>query len=51
MDKQDTLDEKTQEFCAIVNSLLRDNVKTRMEHDEVYQDAYRNNELLTMWEA
>jgi hypothetical protein len=51
IDKQDTLDEKTQEFFAIVNSLIRDNVKTRMEHDEVYQDAYRNNDLLTMWEA
>ena len=51
MDKQDLLQEKTQEFCAIINSLLRDNIKTRMEHDEVYQEAYRNNDLLTMWEA
>jgi len=51
MEKQDVLEEKTQEFCAIINSLLRDNIKTRMEHDDIYQEAYRNNNLLTMWEA
>ena len=51
MDKQDVLDEKTQEFCAIINSLLRDSIYTRMQHDEVYQNAYRDNDLLTMWDT
>ena len=51
MDKQDVLEAKTQEFCAIINSLLRDSIYTRMQHDEVYQNAYRDNDLLTMWDA
>ena len=50
MDKQDMLQQKTQEFCAIVNSLLRDNIKTCMEH-AIYQEAYRDNDLLMMWEV
>ena len=30
---------------------MRDGIYTRMQHDEIYQDVYRNNDLLTMWEA
>jgi len=51
MDKQDLLDSKTQEFCALINSLLRADILTRMQHDLVYQAAYKSNDLLSMWSA
>jgi hypothetical protein len=51
MDKQDLLDSKTQEFCALNNSLLRADILTRMQHDLVYQAAYKSNDLLSMWSA
>ena len=42
------LQANTQKMVAIINSLLRNDVKTTMKND-TYQSAYSDNDLLGLW--
>ena len=43
------LQANTQKMVAIINSLLRNDVKTTMKNDATYQEAYSDNDLLGLW--